>query len=394
MTDNLPDNLPPVTDADLKGAGLPTVMEMSPGLAIFFNDALYQRCKNIAKLMSGASSMVPAHLRDKAEACFAVVSRSIVWKLDPYAVAMSTYTTPGGSIGYEGKLIQAILERSGQIDGQIRFTHMGDWTKVRGKFELKEGKTGGKYPVPTWTKEDAADLYVTVSARVKGEAADRTLDFYLDTCWPLNSPLWATDPRRQICYTAVRAFANLACPSLLFGIPFDVDPAGLSDMVDITPAKPQGSEFERHPARDNPELGEWIGKANFANTLNEVGEIRAAGLKALPGQFHAQFEEVCDSRARGITASDQAKAQPAVQEEEVRDPPAAPKDVHPADKESPFQRGTRLLGIITAPGDVPELFASVSEELKGKKDRALWLGTCEARWTELGGLGKMPRGAA
>lgn len=381
----VPSSLPAVSDESLRRAGLPSIMEMSPGLAIFFDDALYQRCKNIAMMMSKASSMTPAHLRDKPEACFAVVSRSIVWKLDPFAVAMSTYQTPGGSIGYEGKLVQAILERSGQVDGQIRFTHNGDWAKLRGKFVLKDGKTGGKYPSPTWTPEDAVGLSVTVSARIKGETEDRTLEVYLESCWPLNSPLWATDPRRQICYTAVRSFANLATPALLFGIPFDVDPAGLADMRDITPTKPvQESEF-KSSARD-PGMGDWIAKANFAETLEQITALRKEGMEALPADppaLREQFAEVCDARARQIAA----KIPPQVegQEEQSDDKP----EDH-GDKETPFQRGTRLLALLRASAEVPELHESIAEELTKKKDRDLWQGTCEARWKELGATVKMP----
>ena len=287
------ENLPTVGDEALRRAGLPSRMEMSPGLAIFFDDALYARCKNIAKMMSDASSMMPAHLRDKPAACFAVVSRAIVWKLDPFSVAMATYQTPGGSIGYLGTLIQAILERSGQLEGGVTFTHNGDWAKVKGKFRLQDGKSGGKFPIPTWGPEDAAGLSVTVSAQVKGETTPRTLTFDLIEAFPLNSPLWATAPSRQICYTAVRAFGNIACPGLLLGVPFDVDPNAIGNeapMQDITPPKPKPSEFDRHPARDNPALSDFIARANFVEDLGALSKVRADGLAALPESARAQFE--------------------------------------------------------------------------------------------------------
>lgn len=402
QTENLPDVMPPITDETLARAGLPSRMEMSPGLAIFFDDALYQRCKHIAMMMSKGASMTPAHLRDKPEACFAVVSRSIVWKLDPFAVAMSTYQTPGGSIGYEGKLIQAILERSGQIEGQIRFTHNGDWAKLRGKFKLEPGKNGGKYPVPTWTQEDAVGLSVTVAARIKGEMEDRTIEVFLESCWPLNSTLWATDPRRQICYTSVRSFANLATPSLLFGIPFDVDPSGLADMRDITPAKPERNEFDRGTGRD-PDLGEWVAKLNLAEKLTDIGTIRAEGLKVLPAALHAQFEEVADMNARRLTDNKPQGDQLPVGEPEgdpreepppVVEEPAQPQAEQPAAAaipvdEKPFQRGQRLLALVTTPSDVRDLMNSILDELRVKKEKDLWRDTAQARFTELGGIGKV-----
>ena len=98
--------------------GIPTD-GMAPGLAIMFNDRLYARCRDMALDMSKAEGFTPAHLLGKPYACFAVLTRAITWKLDPLAVAQSTYQTPGGKIGYEGKLVQAILENSGKFEGPM-----------------------------------------------------------------------------------------------------------------------------------------------------------------------------------------------------------------------------------------------------------------------------------
>jgi RecT family len=247
----LPETMLPVTQTDLEQAGFPTHAPMAPGLAVFFNDALFNRCKVLAGIMSRGEGTVPKHLIGKAEACFAIMSRAITWNLDPYGVAEGTFQTPSGQIGYKGVLIQAILENSGKLDGGVKFEHVGDWAKVKGKFKILDSQKGtGKYAVPTWTREDATGLSVIVSAKVKGESEQRTLDFDLDSAFPLHSPLWATDPKRQICYTAVRAFANLAMPGVLLGIPFDVDPTGFygEPMENITPPRPRkaaSGEFDR-----------------------------------------------------------------------------------------------------------------------------------------------------
>lgn len=221
---------------------------MPMGLAVMFNDKLFDRCKQIAGYIAKAEGITPPHLIGKSEACFGVVTRSLTWKLDPWAVMQSTYQTPGGRIGFEGKLIQAILENSGKLDGPVRYEHFGDWSKVVGKFELKKGSSGKDYPVVTWTRADAKDLGVTVIAKVKGELEPRTLDVKLDEMFPLNSTLWATRPKQQICYTACRAFANICAPGLLMGVPFDVDPDADSNMRDITPARPKFSDFEKAAA--------------------------------------------------------------------------------------------------------------------------------------------------
>jgi len=148
-----------------------------------------------------------------------------------------------------GVLVQAILENSGKLEGGLQFKHEGDWSKVKGKFKIMDGKSGGKYPVPTWGPEDAKGLSVVVSAKVKGEVEARVLRIDLDECFPLNSPLWATSPSTQICYLGARRFGNVAMPGVLFGVPFDVDPTNFygEPMTDITPKRPERNEFTREP---------------------------------------------------------------------------------------------------------------------------------------------------
>lgn len=251
---NAPPQTLPLKPEDLHRVGFPEGVKMAPGLAILFNDALYSRCRSIAVAMADADSVMPLHLKGKAASCFAIISRAITWNLDPFAVAQSTYQTPGGRIGFEGKLVQAIMENSGRLEGGIDYEMKGDWDKLKGKFKIETSAKGGQYPKPTWTREDAAGLSVIVSAKIKGEPERRTFELFLDECYPLNSPLWATRPRDQIKYAAVRAFANVAAPSLLMGVPFDVDIQDTT-MTEINP-RPERSDrrapFERGETLPQP----------------------------------------------------------------------------------------------------------------------------------------------
>lgn len=236
--------------------GLP-VDGMAPGLAIMFNEALYTRCKEIAGVMSRASGITPNHLLGHGEACFAVVTRSITWKLDPFAVAQSTYQTPGGKVGYEGKLIQAILENSGKLDGPVTYEHFGDWSKVMGKWKKAKSAKGNEFAVQGWEDKDEEGLGVIVRAVVKGEKEPREFRMYLRECYPRNSTLWALRPSQQICYTAARAFANVAAPGLLMGVPFSGDDD--STMIDVTPVearRPQRSEPMAEKATPEPKAEE------------------------------------------------------------------------------------------------------------------------------------------
>lgn len=198
---------------------------MPSALAIFLDDRMYQRCCEIALRMSKAEGMTPRHLLGKPEACFAIVERSLSWRLSPFAVAMSTYQTPGGSIGFEGKLVQAVIENSGHLDprsGGVHYEFTGDWSKVQAKYTWKENN-GKKYTAATWTDADAiaGGCGVIVSAQLRGEAKPRSLQFDLIQAQPRNSTLWATDPKTQLCYAAVRRFSSVAVPGLLMGVPFE-----------------------------------------------------------------------------------------------------------------------------------------------------------------------------
>ncbi len=204
----------------LKVAPVPAIAEapaalpstMSPAMSIMLDDKLFERAKLVAKYISEAEGFVPPHLLGKTAACFAVVTRALTWKLDPYAVAQSTYQTPGGKVGYEGKLCQAILENSGKLEGPVEYELFGtvvvkhrdnrqqsflsvdpglnkaleagaveisrkDWSAVRGKFQIVKSDKGKDYAKHTWTRADAQGIGVLVSAQVRGESKRRELLF-------------------------------------------------------------------------------------------------------------------------------------------------------------------------------------------------------------------------
>lgn len=261
---------------------------MAPGLAIMFNDRLYARCRDMAMDMSKADGFTPKHLLGKPYACFAVLTRAITWKLDPLAVAQSTYQTPNGNIGYEGKLVQAILENSGKFEGPIRFEHIGDWSKIRGKWKKGQSQRGNTIPVQGWDDKDEDGLGVKVSGKVKGELEPREFVMWLRECFPRNSTLWPIRPEQQICYTAVRAFGNIAAAGLLMGVPFSTD-YDEQPMTDVTPAaRPRREEFkDADPVKDVQDIETQAETSTVADETEtddegEFGafEAREAGRKA------------------------------------------------------------------------------------------------------------------
>ena len=72
--------------------------------------------------------------------------------ISPFQVGKATYSTPGGAIGFEGKLVQAIIENSGHLEpgsGGVKREYYGDWSKIQAKFakrksEAAERVVGGR----------------------------------------------------------------------------------------------------------------------------------------------------------------------------------------------------------------------------------------------------------
>jgi hypothetical protein len=209
-----------------RGLGVPADIpthDLPLTLRIMLDPVMFQRVKDAATIMSGAEGFIGAHLAGKAQACFAVITRSMDWKLDPYFVAQATYQTPNGAVGFEGKLCQAILENSGRFIGGIKFQHKGDWSKITGRFKLVKNAKGHDIPTKDWPDADEKGLGVTVIGQVRGEDKPREWSIDLVQAYPRNSPLWATDPRSQICYLAVRRFGDLAAPGIYGGVRFNID---------------------------------------------------------------------------------------------------------------------------------------------------------------------------
>lgn len=242
---------------ELGASGLP------PSLQILLDEGLYNRIKQLAGVMAKAEGFTPKHLLGKPEACFTIINLALDWKRNPHFVAENTYQTPGGSIGFRGNLVQSILEGSGRFIGSPDIEYFGDWKKVVGKFELKTSQRGNEYVAPTWTAADALGLGIIIRWQVRGEKKPRVWPgendpFYLTQCYPLNSPLWATDPKTQIAYLGIRRFANLAAPGILGAASFDYDEViDASERArDVTPTRRPQPEYYADlpdPTKEAPE---------------------------------------------------------------------------------------------------------------------------------------------
>src|SRR6266446_4694184 len=223
--------------------GLPSALE------IMLNPAMERQVGEIARRMAGARGLTPRHLLGCEEACYAVVLQAINWNLNPFAVACATYQTPGGRIGYEGKLVHAILEQSHRFErDEIRHELFGPWENVRGKFEIAESSRKDAegqaryYAKRTWGRKEAQGCGIKVSATLRNGGGERSLSLLLEQCYPMNSTLWATDPETQIGYTADRRFGTAVVPGIFMGVPIAPDDELLmagDDAIDVTEPRSQ-----------------------------------------------------------------------------------------------------------------------------------------------------------
>lgn len=197
--------------------------------ALVLDSTNFQSIMQFAGMMSGSKVTVPQHLQGNTSDCAAIVMQAMQWGMNPFAVAQKTFLT-GGKLGYEAQLVNAIVINNAPIQGRPTYEYIGDWSKVLGKVVEKTSDKGGKYYVPTYTTADEAGLGVIVSCLMIGESEPRQLTVMMSQAYPRFSTMWATDPKQQLSYLAIRKWARLHAPDVILGVYAD-------DEMDVTPIK-------------------------------------------------------------------------------------------------------------------------------------------------------------
>jgi len=197
---------------------------------------------SLAEIMASGRSTIPNHLQGNKGDCMAIVMQAIQWQMNPFAVAQKTHTV-NGTLGYEGQLINAVIQSSGVTKERFAYEYFGEWEKIIGKTKVikmpaKEGKKEYEFRVPDYSMVDEAGLGVRISATLKGEAEPRVLELLLVQASVRNSPLWATDPKQQLSYLAVKRWARLYCPDVILGVYSgdELEEFKAPRELDITPA--------------------------------------------------------------------------------------------------------------------------------------------------------------
>ncbi|PXW42034.1 RecT family protein [Klebsiella oxytoca] len=188
-------------------------------VSILTNADLFNRLLKISEVMANSGNFVPDHYRGKPDACMAVVMQAARWNMDPFAVAQKTFIVGNsGVLGYEAQLVNAVINAMAPTKDRIHFEWFGAWENIVGRFVKKTSGKGNDYIAPGWDLRDEAGVGVRAWATLKGESEPRELVLMLSQAQVRNSTLWASDPRQQLAYLAVKRWARLYCPDVILGV--------------------------------------------------------------------------------------------------------------------------------------------------------------------------------
>lgn len=193
--------------------------QMIDNISILTNGELFDRLRTLSVVMANSGAFVPSHFRDKPDACMAVVMQAARWGMDPFAVAQKTHIVGNsGVLGYEAQLVNAVITNMSPTKDRIHYDWFGKWENIVGRFIKKTSGKGNEYIAPGWDLKDEAGVGIRVWATMKGEDEPRELVLMLSQAQVRNSTLWASDPRQQLAYLAVKRWARLYCPDVILGV--------------------------------------------------------------------------------------------------------------------------------------------------------------------------------
>jgi hypothetical protein len=290
---------------------MPVVATSSASLIL--DAASMDSMMRLADIMAKGRATVPEHLRGNAADCGAIIMQAIQWRMNPYAVAQKTHIV-NGALGYEAQLVNAVIQSSGVTVDRFHYEWYGPWEKIIGKTKVikmpaKGDKKEYEFRVPDYSMSDEVGLGVRVWSTLKGEAEPRVLELLLVQASVRNSPLWATDPRQQLAYLAVKRWTRLYAPDVILGVytPDELEEVN-REIRDITPAAAAAPA----PAEASPQLIQQAsqaaakGVAEYQAFWKETG---ATNRKALADRHEGwKAAAAAADRSRTVDAADTTPA--------------------------------------------------------------------------------------
>lgn len=256
MNDNTENNLPSLEVADQSNMNLGTLMMNPKHMA-----AVMQ----FADFMAKGVSTVPKHLKGNPSDCMAVCLQAMQWGMLPHLVAQKTHLVHG-VLGYEAQLVNAVINSMAPTTGRLEFEWFGPWDQVIGKFRIVKGKEGkSDYHAPDWNTADEAGCGVKVWATIKGEDNPRVLELLLSQATVRNSTLWASDPKQQLAYLAIKKWSRLYTPDVIMGV-YTPDELNTVDADSITPDPKRDIPGEADTLPEEDALPEYP-EAKFAKNI-------------------------------------------------------------------------------------------------------------------------------
>lgn len=246
--------------------------------ALILDSGSMDSMMRLADSMAKGRTTIPDHLKGSSADCMAIVMQAIQWKMNPYAVAQKTHIV-NGVLGYEAQLVNAVVQSSGVTQDRFSYEWFGDWTKIIGKTKVvnvpAKGTKGSsdykkeyQFRAPDYDMTAEDGLGIRISATLKGESEPRVLELLLVQASVRNSPLWASDPKQQLAYLAVKRWTRLFAPDVILGV---YTPDELEEFAprerDITPG---ASSTQAEEKKEKPSAPDELVKEAEAAVKNGV----------------------------------------------------------------------------------------------------------------------------
>jgi hypothetical protein len=252
---------------------------------MLFNPGAMECIERAANLMASGKSTVPQHLQGNPADCMAIIMQSAQWGMNPFAVAQKTHLV-SGNLGYEAQLINAVITANAPVTTRLQYEWFGNWNAIFGKFEGRKNDKNKVYHVPNWNPQDEEGLGVKVWATLSGEDEPRVLELLLKQAQVRNSTLWASDPKQQLAYLAIKRWSRLYTPDVIMGVYSPDELAEIperdmgsaevvTDVDDLLKGGDTGTTIEQEPG---PQQEPTITKEQIAGTLEAfkaIGIIQA-----------------------------------------------------------------------------------------------------------------------
>ncbi|EDW2054853.1 recombinase RecT [Salmonella enterica subsp. enterica] len=283
-------------------------------VSILTNGDLFDRLRALSDVMANSGSFVPEHYRGKPDACMAVVMQAARWGMDPFAVAQKTFIVGNsGVLGYEAQLVNAVINTMAPTKDRIHFEWFGAWENIIGRFVKKTNGRGNEYIAPNWDLKDEDGVGVRAWATLKGESEPRELVLMLSQAQVRNSTLWASDPRQQLAYLAVKRWARLYCPDVILGVytPDELEEREEKVINPVSSYPPHNTVIEDKPAVNVDALADELRqKIDEAETIEEAKQIRSdiESSKSSLGALYNELKSKAVKRYRFVEARNSVEA--------------------------------------------------------------------------------------